>query len=122
MLRLRAQDTNVPQAPTLPHHHINPKHRKRHYQYVPTFILRGLTELHLEFALACADNQHAVSRVVDAGSESPAHLRHGRLQPFGVLIGRALEPHSPHPHRHHAQDSELPDSLSTDAKYSSRSS
>jgi hypothetical protein len=22
-----------------------------HYQYVPTFILRGLTELHLEFAL-----------------------------------------------------------------------
>jgi cytochrome P450 family 150 subfamily A5 len=24
----------------------------RHYQYVPTFILRGLTELHLEFTLA----------------------------------------------------------------------
>jgi cytochrome P450 family 150 subfamily A5 len=23
----------------------------RHYQYVPTYILRGLTELHLEFAL-----------------------------------------------------------------------
>jgi hypothetical protein len=22
----------------------------RHYQYVPTFILRGLTELHVEFA------------------------------------------------------------------------
>jgi cytochrome P450 len=24
---------------------------RRHYQYVPTFILRGLTELHLEFTL-----------------------------------------------------------------------
>jgi len=23
----------------------------RNYQYVPTFILRGLTELHLEFTL-----------------------------------------------------------------------
>ena len=57
-------------------------------------------------ALACADPQHAVGRDVDAGCESSAHLRHTRPQPLGVLIGRALESHSPHPHRHHAQDGE----------------
>jgi hypothetical protein len=35
----------------------------RHYQYVPTFILRGLTELHLEFTLAEAapSPEHAIT-------------------------------------------------------------
>src|SRR3954451_12115528 len=50
------------------------------------------------------DRQHAVGRVLDASSESLAHLLHGGTQPLRFLIGRALEPHSPHPHRHHLQD------------------
>src|ERR1700687_2456630 len=48
--------------------------------------------------LGCADGEQAAGRGLDARSESPAHLGHGRVQPLGVLIARALEPHSPHPH------------------------
>ena len=55
-------------------------------------------------ALSCVDRQHPVERALDAGSESPAHLRHGRTQPLGVLIGHAFQPHPAHPHRHHTQD------------------